>query len=211
MIISNIVLDIDGTLIDTSDSDKRVFQDIYENASANTGKSMKKLKEELNNTFHYPSYEWFDWNEKLRKIGCTLKFERLNKKYGNLIKVFGDVIPSLERLKSGGNILYAMSDGYEDVQKVRLEATNLIKYFNVLITSDKCRVIKTNKRYFEYMLNLINSKPKEFIIVDDSEYPISLAKRLGMVTVRIDRKNEVGKTGAHYLIRSLKELVNIVK
>lgn len=204
------MIDIDGTLIDTSESDKEVFREIYENASANTGKSVGELKKELNSIFPYPSYEWFDWNEKLRRIGCELKFEELNKKYGNLIKIFPDVIPALEELKSKGKILYAMSDGFESVMKVRLEATNLIKYFNGLLTSDKCSVIKTDKRYFERLLNLIKSKAGDTIIVDDIDYSIPSAKRVGIATVRIDRDCRLKETSAQYLIHSLKELINIL-
>lgn len=206
----NIIMDIDGTLIDTSEADKKIFKEIYENAHINTDKPIDIIKKELDNTFSYPSYNWFDWNEKLKRIGCNLRFEDLNKKYGNLIKVYEDVVPILGKLKAEGNILYAMSDARESVQKIRLKAAGLSGYFNQLFTSDKCKTIKTDIKYFEFILKHVLPKDGTIVMVDDIEYPILPAKKAGLITIRLDRKNDVSKTDADYLIHSLKELVPII-
>lgn len=208
--IKIIAFDIDGVLVDTTKADKIIFSEIFENASANTGKSVKELRNALNEIFPYPSYKWYDWNEKLRRIGCDLKFEDLYKKYANLFKVYNDVISTLKKLKSQGKFLFAVSDGYEILQKNNLKAKDLMKYFDGLFTSDNCGVIKKDKRYFKCFLKLINARLNEVAFIDNSEYPILAARKVGIITIRIDRKHKTKETKANYLIHSLKELFPLI-
>ncbi|MFQ6057206.1 MAG: hypothetical protein ACE5J3_14645, partial [Methanosarcinales archaeon] len=67
-----------------------------------------------------------------------------------------------------------------------------------------------DKKYFKHFLNLIDAKPKEVVLIDNKEYPILIAKKVGIITIRIDREHKIKKTKANYLIHSLRELFPLI-
>jgi putative hydrolase of the HAD superfamily len=105
------------------------------------------------------------------------------------------VVPLLDRLKNS-NKLGLLSDGYLEVQKKKLDALGIEKYFDsVLFTDELGRDYwKPNVVPFEKILNRLNVNPNESVyIADNPEKDFKGPNQLGMDTIRIRIKG-----GEHY-------------
>ena len=100
--------------------------------------------------------------------------------YNNL---FEGAIEVLEYLKVKYE-LHIITNGFEEVQFKKLENSNLLPFFNQIITSEKIGVKKPNPKIFQYALHISNAKPSEsFMIGDNLEADIFGAKNVGMHTI----------------------------
>jgi len=64
--------------------------------------------------------------------------------------------------------LHIITNGFHKTQHIKLEQSNLMHYFNQIITSEKSGVKKPNPRIFEYSLYLANAKSNESIYIGDN-------------------------------------------
>ncbi len=189
-----LLFDIDGVLIDCSEADKLIFKEIYENTKNNTGKSIEKIKAELNSIFKWPEYEWFDWNKKLKLIGCSLKYEELIKKYASYFKVYEDVLPVLNELSKNENYkLFCISDGFSKFQKIKLKALNLSKFFEGMFTSDMCKTTKKYPEFFKEAIDRFKLRNKSIYLIDDCSYSFKAATENNIFTIFLHRKHQKQK------------------
>jgi len=77
--------------------------------------------------------------------------------------------------------LHIITNGFDEVQHVKLKYSNLDSFFNCIITSEKVGFKKPNKKIFEYALNCANANPEESVMIgDDLEADILGAQQAGM-------------------------------
>lgn len=65
-------------------------------------------------------------------------------------------------------ILHIITNGFADVQMVKLKSANITSYFSEIITSEKAGCQKPDKRIFDFILQRIKSHPSECIMIGDS-------------------------------------------
>ena len=63
--------------------------------------------------------------------------------------------------------MYIITNGFEEVQYLKLKNCNLDKYFKHVITSEKSGVKKPNPRIFTYALKKANASPENSIYIGD--------------------------------------------
>ena len=77
--------------------------------------------------------------------------------------------------------LHIITNGFDEVQHVKLKYSNLDSFFNCVITSEKVGFKKPNRKIFEYALNCANANPEESVMIgDDLEADILGAQQAGM-------------------------------
>ena len=94
--------------------------------------------------------------------------------------VFDGAYEILEYLKTKYS-LHIITNGFSEVQSIKMKNSKLDKYFDHIITSESVGVKKPNPKIFEYALNLANTSPEDCVMIGDSwEADILGAKNIGI-------------------------------
>jgi len=100
--------------------------------------------------------------------------------------------------------MHIITNGFEEVQHIKLEKSDLTKYFDVVVTSEQVGVKKPDAKVFQFALDQAKASPQESLMIGD-DYPVDIvgAVALGIDGVWFNPNNEAapleqkGKTIAH--------------
>ena len=107
--------------------------------------------------------------------------------------------------------LHIITNGFQEVQHIKLKKSGLSKYFKTIITSEQVGVKKPDPLIFEYALNNSGAKVKESIMIgDDLEVDIIAAKLFGMNQVYFNPKKEKHREKLTFEINCLSQLMEIL-
>jgi putative hydrolase of the HAD superfamily len=121
-------------------------------------------------------------------------------------------IEVLEQLKSKYR-LHIITNGFEEIQKVKMEYAGLNEYFDSVVTSEEAGSKKPDNRIFSYALEKAGAKVTESIMIgDDFEVDILGATSIGMDTVFYDPQNSkrVDREST-YRVTHLTELLSLME
>lgn len=107
--------------------------------------------------------------------------------------------------------LHIITNGFAEVQAVKLSESGMIKYFDKVITSEEAGVKKPDPQIFLHAFTESGAKPSESIMIgDDFEVDILGAMNVGAKQIFFD-PNFIKKSNAcDYTIRNLKEIMDIL-
>lgn len=92
-----------------------------------------------------------------------------------------NTVEVLEYLKSRGYTMSLITNGFNEVQWVKIRACDLEKYFTSMLTSENAGYQKPDVRVFEKALADVGCKPSQALMVgDDFEVDIVGAKNAGI-------------------------------
>ena len=107
--------------------------------------------------------------------------------------------------------LHIITNGFQEVQHIKLEKSNLLPYFKTITTSEQVGVKKPNPFIFEYALNNAGAKVEESIMIgDDLEVDIIAAKIFGIEQVYFNPKKEKHQEQLTFEIDCLSQLMEIL-
>ena len=107
--------------------------------------------------------------------------------------------------------LHIITNGFKEVQDVKLEVSGLGKYFERIFISELIGVQKPDVYFFEYTVRSLNASKKECLVIGDSfEADIIGAKNYGLDHVYYNVNGDILENEVMYEIRSLEELKNIL-
>ena len=177
--IKNIVFDMGAVIIDFDP--KRILGSLFEKEDA------EKVEEVL---FHTDAWDRRDrgtaTNEEVLKEALPLLPERTHEKVRKMVDnffvympEFEDVYEIIKEIKAQGFKLYLLSncspDFYEHTDYIKS-----FKYFDGLMVSADCRLMKPEKEIYEYFLNKFSLKAEECFFFDDRRENIEGAKMAGI-------------------------------
>ncbi len=97
--------------------------------------------------------------------------------------LFDGTIEVLEYLKEKYT-LHIITNGFEEVQNLKIQQSGIAKYFKEIITSESVGVKKPNPKVFEFALKKANAIPQDSIMIGDSyEADIKGALNFGMIAI----------------------------
>ena len=197
MQIKHIFFDLDHTLWDFETNSDKAFEKTFQNL---------QFKVDLDKFLNYYrpinlKYWKLYREEKVSKI--QLRYGRLKDTFDFLKMVVTDelieamsveyirVLPENNQLFEGTleilehlSLKYQMhiiTNGFEEVQYLKLEKSGISKYFNQIITSESVGVQKPHPDIFHYAMKLAQTTPQESIMIGDNwEADIMGAYRTGM-------------------------------
>lgn len=103
--------------------------------------------------------------------------------------------------------LHIITNGFKEVQYVKLKESGIYNFFDKIIVSEDVGVLKPNKKIFSYAINKSGAKIENSLMVgDDVISDIRGAREFGIDQVYFDFKFSNKKVQATYIIHSLKEL-----
>ena len=121
-----------------------------------------------------------------------------------------DLIDSLSKRAKLGII----TNGFEELQDVRLEKTGLKKFFEQVIISEQVGVAKPDKKIFDYALGKMNypCKSRVLMVGDTLQSDIVGGINFGIETCWLNRHNVEKEEGLEppYIVSSLVELKKIL-
>lgn len=108
------------------------------------------------------------------KLNFKISDELINKiseDYITYLPMFNHLLDGakdlLDYLKDKYN-LHIITNGFEEVQKIKLEKSQINDYFNVVVTSESVGVKKPNPKVFEFALKEANVSANKSIMIGDS-------------------------------------------
>lgn len=80
--------------------------------------------------------------------------------------------------------MHIITNGFEEVQKLKLEKSGIAKYFNQVITSESVGVKKPNIKVFEYALSKAKAQANNSLMIGDSyEADVMGSLKAGMLAI----------------------------
>ena len=128
-------------------------------------------------------------------------------------RLYKDVAPTLSQLSKDGYELGLITNGDEENVTSILKQHNLNNMFRIRVISGDLRSYKPNLSLFERALKLAKCLEQEAIYVGDSVLDIHGAKKLGMITVLINRdktQDTMMEVEPDFRIDNLQQLFTII-
>ncbi|WKK79073.2 YjjG family noncanonical pyrimidine nucleotidase [Marivirga arenosa] len=106
--------------------------------------------------------------------------------------------------------LHILTNGFNDVQKIKLEKSNLHPYFATVVTSDSAGYKKPMTSIFKYAVEKADARIEESIMIGDNlQTDILGARNFGMDTVYYNPGKEKHKSRVTHEIDCLSQLKTI--
>ncbi len=103
--------------------------------------------------------------------------------------------------------LHILTNGFEDVQAIKLESAQLTSYFKHIITADAAGFQKPSKEIFTYALNLSSAKEHESLMIGDNlKTDVAGARAANIDQVYFNPRQFKHKESVTYEISCLSEL-----
>lgn len=128
---------------------------------------------------------------------------KLLPNYNNLLE---DAVDVLEYLKNK-YALHVITNGFEEVQHLKLLNSEISAFFNTVTTSEEAGVKKPDKKIFALALDKANGSPEESVMIGDNyEADILGAEGVGMQTIFFDyyRHNNAAEISGVQKLKDLK-------
>jgi len=120
--------------------------------------------------------------------------------------LFDGVFELLDYLQSKYT-LHIITNGFEEVQNLKLEKSGIIKYFDEIITSESVGVKKPNPKVFNYALEKVGATPENSVMIGDNlEADIIGALNCGMTSIHFNLHNEKFEQKKYISVSSLLEI-----
>jgi pyrophosphatase PpaX len=208
--IEAVLLDLDGTLINTNDLIIKSFQYTFSN---NLRKEVRE--EEIVKYFGEPlviTMGRFDSKEPEKLVETYRKFNE--ESHDLLAKSFNGAKEALKLLKSKNIKTAVVTSKRKTMAEKGLRLFELYEYIDVLITPECTTKHKPNGEPAILACNLINVKPKNAIMVGDSHFDILCGQNAGCRTCLVSYTelaiDEVKDYKPDYIIDNLLELDEII-
>lgn len=199
--IKNLIFDLDDTII----KDEKEDSECYKEALKNCGYSEEKYYDIYEAIDEYDKLitednMYYDKTEMLKTINKLLHTNYDMKLMDEILKLSGKywtkrvIIDenTIRKLSEKFN-LYVYTNYYTKVQENRLRNIGYLKYFKKVFGADKYGS-KVFKKAFEKVLEEINAKPEECIMIgDDKSRDILAANNVGMKSILYDYTGEKSK------------------
>ncbi len=120
--------------------------------------------------------------------------------------LFDGVFELLDYLSSKYN-LHIITNGFEEVQNLKLQRSGIQKYFNEVVTSESVGVKKPNPKVFQYALKKVSTSAEQAIMIGDSlEADIIGALNCGIASIHFNLHNEKFEQKNYVSVSSLLEI-----
>ena len=120
---------------------------------------------------------------------------------------------SIEVLKylSEKYYLHIITNGFEEVQHIKINNCGIKHYFDQIITSERAGFKKPDIRIFQYSMNVVDaSAPTSLMIGDSLEADIIGARGAGLHQVYFNPAGNKHEEDITYEIKSLRELIDFL-
>ncbi|HNS42590.1 MAG TPA: YjjG family noncanonical pyrimidine nucleotidase [Taishania sp.] len=125
--------------------------------------------------------------------------------------LFPNTIETLKMLQNDDYQMHIITNGFKEVQYIKLENSGLLPFFDKIICSEEVGVNKPNIEIFQHALQLANAKAEKSVMIgDDWEVDVMGAERAGMHGVHFDAEKKYQRSKVENRIHNLNELPDLL-
>jgi len=110
--------------------------------------------------------------------------------------------------------LHIITNGFMEVQKLKMESAGLTHYFTTITTSECSGYIKPEPEIFSFALSRANSEPHEAIMIGDNlhtDIAGAVASQIDAIWIKHHMQSTDAINGSYHTIHSLHEIPEILK
>lgn len=227
--IKHLFFDLDRTLWDFEANSKKALEHIFHEYKLHThfhhfesfhytylkinndlwkkyGKK-KITKEQLRDTRFLKTLQQHQVNDSDLALKISEAYINLSP---NQTQLFPNALETLTELKNRGYILHIITNGFQEVQYIKLNNSKLSPFFDVIVCSEHIGFNKPDKRIFIHALELADAKIEESMMIgDDLQVDVLGANQVGMEAVLFDPEKK-HKSRAFRVVNDLKELLEFL-
>ena len=129
----------------------------------------------------------------------------------NKTRLFPKTLETLGYLKSKGYRMFLLTNGFVEVQKVKIRDSKLEPFFERMITSEEAGYQKPHVKIFEFALRIVNAEKADCLMIgDDLESDIEGAQNFGIDTVFFNPAGLMHERRSTFGIKQLDELMRFL-
>ena len=197
--------------LDRDIPDFNEFHNIYKEKNAELWKlygSGKLTKEELRSLRFEVTLSAFGLNDTSLAHELSTGYIELSPRQTQLHK---GALETLERLKKEGYQMHIITNGFKEVQYIKLENSGLAPYFEVVVCSEEIGKNKPSPDIFNYSINKAGAKRHNSVMIgDDPEVDVVGAINAGLKGVLFDPENKYLTPETAYKITQLSEIPELL-
>ena len=225
--IKHIFFDLDHTLWDFEKNSALAFEKIFQELNFNIDSQQFM---DIYNPINVAYWKLYERNEidqealrvnRLKDAFEAIDFEVTLEEINSISNLFIEYLTSNNHLIDGTiemldylkdyYKLHIITNGFSFVQEVKLQKSNLDKYFVTITNSELAGHKKPHQNIFQYALSLANASKNQSIMVGDSiEADVLGAMNFGMKAVYFNPANEMVSHDKIIQIQKLTQLKNIL-
>jgi len=226
----HIFFDLDRTLWDFDTNSRETLQEIFvkQNLEKKGIPSFEKFYAAYHeiNAFYWENYRtgeidkatlrYIRFYDTLTKFGiddkeCAIKIGNDYVEHSpRKTSLLPNAVETLSYLKEK-YILHIITNGFEEVQHIKMHSSGIAHFFEHIITSEKAGHKKPAPEIFRYSLKLAGAKRKDSLMVGDNlEIDCIGARQTGIDQVFFNPGKEPHNEKITYEIASLEELMNFL-
>ena len=125
--------------------------------------------------------------------------------------IFPGTIETLKELKNNDHTLHIITNGFKEVQAIKLKNSGLRDYFDIIVCSEEVGKNKPAPEVFKFATRQANANPKDSLMIGD-DYLVDVvgAERFGMKGILFD-PHQSYKEGTHdWHIDSLDKIPGLI-
>ncbi|MCA0930998.1 YjjG family noncanonical pyrimidine nucleotidase [Lutimonas saemankumensis] len=200
MNVGHIFFDLDHTLWDFETNSNRTFEYIFRRNGIDLDLA------DFHNVYRPINLKYWKLFRENRVTKADLRYNRLREAFDGVgVKIddemihllseeyityladhndlFDNAIDVLDYLKEKYAI-HIITNGFEEVQRRKLKNSNLLPFFDQIVTSEKAGVKKPHPEIFKFALQAAGAEPDRSVMIGDNfEADILGAKNVGMQTI----------------------------
>ena len=228
--INHIFFDLDNTLWDFDTNSRQVLKDLFfefnlesrcgvniENFTREYEKINAKLwaqlrageisKEQLRSSRFYNSMQSFGFDDYELGYKMELEYVKRSPYQKNLLP---GTLQVLENLKKHYQ-LHIITNGFKEVQYIKLENCGLKFFFNHIIISEEVGYSKPHEAIFQTAMMKAGAHPEESVMIgDDKETDVKGALNAGMRAIHINIHQKETNAANYLQVNNLFELEKIL-
>lgn len=182
--IQHVFFDLDHTLWDFEKNSALTFRKILKDYDVGVSfDAFIEIYRPINTDYWKLYREEKVSKEKLRYGRLNETFEKLNYKVSDeliytLSEKYIEHLPNFNYLFEGTlelldylqnkYELHIITNGFEEVQTIKMKKSGILSYFNAIITSESVGVKKPNPKVFKYALEKANAKSENSLMIGDN-------------------------------------------
>jgi YjjG family noncanonical pyrimidine nucleotidase len=225
--IKHIFFDLDHTLWDFEKNSALAFEKIFQELNFNIDSQQFM---DIYNPINVAYWKLYERNEidqealrvnRLKDAFEAIDFEVTLEEINSISNLFIEYLTSNNHLIDGTidlleylkdkYTLHIITNGFSFVQEVKLQKSNLDKYFVTITNSELAGHKKPHQNIFQYALLLANASKNQSIMIGDSiEADVLGAINFGMKAVYFNPENETVSHNQIIQIQKLIQLKNIL-
>tara|TARA_B110000977_G_C11041941_1_gene479187 strand:- start:246 stop:935 length:690 start_codon:yes stop_codon:yes gene_type:complete len=166
----------------------------------------KISKEDLRTVRFDHTFKFFGLDEPALTFALGNEYVSRGPYKSNLFDACHEVLASLK----SNYKLHIITNGFEEVQAIKMKSANLNQYFDQIITSEKAGETKPHAQIFEYALAAAKAKASESVMIGDNfEVDCVGAEKQGFTSVFFNPHKLKQQKKVSYEIAHLKELLHL--